>query len=65
MTFTNTYSLLSQQGLRAGVRAGMNVIWVPDAGLRALNPKETYGAKVVVETLREFKPEQWGLPKME
>ncbi|KAJ9108567.1 hypothetical protein QFC19_002283 [Naganishia cerealis] len=52
-------------GARAGVRAGMNVIWVPDPSLRALNPKETHGAKVIVESLREFRPEQWGLPSME
>lgn len=43
----------------------MNVIWVPDPSLRALNPKETYGAKSIVESLKEFKPEQWGLPPME
>ncbi|KAI5451146.1 hypothetical protein NCC49_002022 [Naganishia albida] len=52
-------------GLRAGVRAGMNVIWVPDPSLRALNPKETYGARSIVESLKEFRPEQWGLPSME
>ncbi|KAJ9121400.1 hypothetical protein QFC24_004738 [Naganishia onofrii] len=52
-------------GLRAGVRAGMNVVWVPDPSLRALNPKETYGAKVIVESLKDFRPEQWGLPPME
>ncbi|KAJ9115931.1 hypothetical protein QFC22_005074 [Naganishia vaughanmartiniae] len=53
------------QGARAGVRAGMNVVWVPDPSLRALNPKETYGAKVIVESLKDFRPEQWGLPPME
>ncbi|GHJ90196.1 hypothetical protein NliqN6_6598 [Naganishia liquefaciens] len=44
-------------GLEAGVRAGMDVIWVPDAEVRAANPRETYGAKVILASLSDFKPE--------
>jgi len=53
-----------KQGAQAGVRAGMNVVWVPDESLRALNPEATHGASVVIEHLEEFKPEQWGLPAL-
>jgi hypothetical protein len=53
------------QGAQAGVRAGMNVVWVPDESLRALDPNETHGAHVTIEHLAEFRPEQWGLPAFE
>lgn len=40
------------------------VIWVPDIGLSALHPGETFGAAQVLKSLEEFKPEQWGLPSI-
>jgi len=40
----------------------MNVVWVPDVELLALDPEATHGAKVIHEHLEDFKPEQWGLP---
>jgi pseudouridine-5'-monophosphatase len=43
----------------------MNVVWVPDGELKALDPEATHGAKVVVEHLGQFKCEDWGLPAME
>jgi pseudouridine-5'-monophosphatase len=43
----------------------MNVVWVPDESLRALDPNETHGAHVTIEHLAEFRPEQWGLPAFE
>ncbi|EIW70638.1 hypothetical protein TREMEDRAFT_28847 [Tremella mesenterica DSM 1558] len=49
-------------GVKAGVAAGMNVVWVPDSNLRALAPDETYGAAQILGSLEEFKPSQWGLP---
>jgi pseudouridine-5'-monophosphatase len=46
-------------GVQAGLKAGMNVIWVPDPNLLALDP----GLEVVpLSSLEEFKPESWGLP---
>ncbi|KIO32284.1 hypothetical protein M407DRAFT_241533 [Tulasnella calospora MUT 4182] len=52
----------STNGLEAGQRAGMKTIWVPDEKLRALAPTETYGADCILESLEQFKPEEWGLP---
>ena len=43
----------------------MNVVWVPDVELRALDPENTHGAKVIHEHLEDFKPEQWGLPPVD
>ncbi|WVO13418.1 hypothetical protein L204_101033 [Cryptococcus depauperatus] len=51
-------------GVQAGVAAGMNVVWVPDSELRALNPGETYGATEILEHLEEWKPTSWGLPSL-
>ncbi|ORX36614.1 HAD-like domain-containing protein [Kockovaella imperatae] len=51
-------------GVKAGVAAGMNVVWVPDPQLRALNPSETYGAKLILESLDQWDPVAWGLSPM-
>ncbi|KAL7415052.1 HAD-like domain-containing protein [Mrakia frigida] len=48
-------------GVEAGVRAGMNVVWVPDPELKALHPNSTLGAKEVFSSLLEFDLEKWGL----
>ncbi|KAH9858492.1 HAD-like protein [Lenzites betulinus] len=52
-------------GVQAAKRAGMSVVWVPDAELLAIGG----GAAPAVETpdlmlksLEEFVPEEWGLP---
>ncbi|KAG8907361.1 hypothetical protein FRC00_011926 [Tulasnella sp. 408] len=37
-------------------------IWVPDERLRALAPGKTFGADCVLESLEQFRPEEWGLP---
>jgi len=50
--------------VKAGVSAGMGVIWVPDESLRSLAPDEDYGATVVLTNLEHFKPEVYGLPSM-
>lgn len=42
--------------------ADIAVLWIPDEALRALNPREDYGATEVLSNLDDFKPEQWGLP---
>ncbi|KAG8885309.1 hypothetical protein FRB98_001848 [Tulasnella sp. 332] len=50
-------------GVQAGRRAGMKVIWVPDPRLKAQFPDEgNFGADEVLKTLEEFRPEEWGLP---
>ncbi|KAG9045981.1 hypothetical protein FS837_005339 [Tulasnella sp. UAMH 9824] len=52
----------SINGLEAGQRAGMKTIWVPDERIRALAPGKTFGADCVLESLEQFRPEEWGLP---
>ncbi|TYJ57593.1 hypothetical protein B9479_001675 [Cryptococcus floricola] len=51
-------------GVLAGVAAGMNVIWVPDPELLALNPEEKFGASEVLLHLEEWDPIKWGLPPL-
>ncbi|KAK1924228.1 HAD-like domain-containing protein [Papiliotrema laurentii] len=48
-------------GVKAGVAAHMNVVWVPDEQLRALAPHEDYGSAQVLRSLEEWDPTQWGL----
>ncbi|KAF5326225.1 hypothetical protein D9611_000414 [Ephemerocybe angulata] len=54
-------------GMQAGKRAGMNVLWVPDPNLRAIEDvsgvSET--ADQILNSLEDFVPEQWGLPPYE
>ncbi|BEI91917.1 uncharacterized protein CcaverHIS019_0407370 [Cutaneotrichosporon cavernicola] len=52
----------ARPGVHAGVAAGMNVIWVPEPELLALEPGATYGAKQVLEHLSELDTTEWGLP---
>lgn len=52
----------ARPGVLAGVAAGMNVVWVPEAELLALEPGQTYGAKLVLEHLAELDTTEWGLP---
>ncbi|KAE8260909.1 hypothetical protein A4X13_0g22 [Tilletia indica] len=50
-------------GVQAGVSAGMKVVWVPDPELKAIAPPaEQVGAHQVIDSLLDFKPEEWGLP---
>jgi len=53
-------------GVQAGKRAGMNVVWVPDANLLALGEAgPTLGVEQPDQTLKsleKFVPEEWGLP---
>ncbi|KAI0745927.1 HAD-like protein [Earliella scabrosa] len=52
-------------GVQAGKRAGMNVVWVPDANLLSLGGEETSVDErpdLTLNSLEEFVPEQWGLP---
>ncbi|KAL7306399.1 hypothetical protein TKK_0001818 [Trichogramma kaykai] len=49
-------------GVQAGVSAGMQTVMVPDPNL----PKEfTQKATIVLNSLEDFKPEQFGLPKFD
>ncbi|KAL1406988.1 hypothetical protein Q8F55_006401 [Vanrija albida] len=52
----------ARPGVAAGVKAGMNVVWVPEAELLALEPDATFGAKQVLAHLEEWDPKEWGLP---
>ncbi|KAI0030954.1 HAD-like protein [Vararia minispora EC-137] len=49
-------------GVRAGKRAGMNVIWVPDPNLLGVEDTNAEKADEVLRSLAEFVPEEWGLP---
>ncbi|KZV69371.1 HAD-like protein [Peniophora sp. CONT] len=49
-------------GVRAGKRAGMNVVWVPDANLLEVDDKGQEKPDLTLHSLEDFKPEEWGLP---
>ncbi|KAH9839206.1 HAD-like protein [Rhodofomes roseus] len=53
-------------GVQAGKRAGMNVVWVPDANLLALGDAgptlDVEQPEQTLKSLEEFVPEEWGLP---
>ncbi|KAI0690286.1 HAD-like protein [Cerioporus squamosus] len=52
-------------GVQAGKRAGMSVVWVPDANLLSLGGETTSvdeQADLTLKSLEEFVPEEWGLP---
>jgi len=48
-------------GVIAAVRAGMNVVWVPDPRLKEISNSDL-GAAQTLQSLEDFKPEEWGLP---
>jgi len=49
-------------GVEAGKRAGMNVAWVPDAGLLEVEYSGPHKADETIRSLEDFVPENWGLP---
>ncbi|KAF5346313.1 hypothetical protein D9758_011484 [Tetrapyrgos nigripes] len=49
-------------GMQAGKRAGMNVIWVPDPNLLDVEYTGKEKADQTLESLEDFRPEEWGLP---
>ncbi|KDQ06242.1 hypothetical protein BOTBODRAFT_121752, partial [Botryobasidium botryosum FD-172 SS1] len=50
-------------GVIAGTRAGMKVVWVPDPELKALYPPSAkVTASAALNSLNDFIPEEWGLP---
>ncbi|XP_061727868.1 probable pseudouridine-5'-phosphatase [Cydia pomonella] len=49
----------SEIGVKAAVAAGMQVVMIPD---RRLDRQKTRQATIVLRSLREFKPEDFGLP---
>lgn len=49
-------------GMQAGVRAGMQVVWVPDEGLMGVPYEGVERATVTLKSVEEFRPEEWGLP---
>ncbi|KAF7376599.1 putative hydrolase [Mycena sanguinolenta] len=49
-------------GMQAGKRAGMSVVWVPDANLLDVEYSGVEKADQILKSLEQFVPEQWGLP---
>ncbi|KAK0214277.1 HAD-like domain-containing protein [Armillaria nabsnona] len=49
-------------GMQAGKRAGMNVIWIPDANLLDVEYVGEEKADAMLRSMQEFVPEEWGLP---
>ncbi|KLO20488.1 HAD-like protein [Schizopora paradoxa] len=49
-------------GVEAGKRAGMSVVWVPDAGLLEVEYPGPHKADETIRSLEDFVPEKWGLP---
>ncbi|KAJ3827789.1 HAD-like domain-containing protein [Lentinula raphanica] len=49
-------------GMQAGKRAGMSVVWVPDANLLNVDYLGHEKADQILKSLEEFVPEDWGLP---
>ncbi|KAJ7354623.1 HAD-like domain-containing protein [Mycena albidolilacea] len=49
-------------GMQAGKRAGMSVVWVPDANLLDVEYSGEEKADQTLKSLEDFVPEQWGLP---
>ncbi|KAF8070453.1 HAD-like domain-containing protein [Lyophyllum atratum] len=49
-------------GMQAGKRAGMSVIWVPDANLLDVEYTGEEQADQVIRSIEDFVPEEWGLP---
>ncbi|KAI9571158.1 HAD-like domain-containing protein [Boletus coccyginus] len=52
-------------GVEAGKRAGMSVVWVPDPNLLALECLGKHIPDQTLQTIEEFRPEEWGLPPYE
>lgn len=48
----------SVAGIQAANAAGMQSVWVPDSRM----PKNSVQSSIVLKSLQEFKPEQFGLP---
>ncbi|KAG6869102.1 hypothetical protein C0993_001667 [Termitomyces sp. T159_Od127] len=49
-------------GMQAGKRAGMSVIWVPDANLLDVDYTGKERADQILKSIEDFVPEEWGLP---
>ncbi|KAF5385919.1 hypothetical protein D9615_002263 [Tricholomella constricta] len=49
-------------GMQAGKRAGMSVIWVPDANLLDVEYTGLEKADQILKSIEAFVPEDWGLP---
>ncbi|KAJ7680903.1 HAD-like domain-containing protein [Mycena polygramma] len=49
-------------GVQAGKRAGMSVVWVPDANLLGVEYSGEEKADQILKSLEDFLPEEWGLP---
>ncbi|KIJ49593.1 hypothetical protein M422DRAFT_225452 [Sphaerobolus stellatus SS14] len=49
-------------GVRAALRAGMNVVWIPDTRITSLDESKDLRPQQTLRSLEDFKPEEWGLP---
>ncbi|KAJ1930634.1 hypothetical protein IWQ60_000142 [Tieghemiomyces parasiticus] len=49
-------------GVKAALRAGMHVVWIPDVNVVQLGLPEDHGAIEVITSMADFNPEKYGLP---
>lgn len=49
-------------GVQAGLNAKMNVVWIPDENIKSLTGEEVHGATVVLNSMADLVPEEFGLP---
>ncbi|KAG2193672.1 hypothetical protein INT47_002314 [Mucor saturninus] len=49
-------------GVEAGLNANMHVVWIPDENIKCLTGDENHGAIVVLKSMEDLVPEDFGLP---
>lgn len=49
-------------GVQAGLNAKMNVVWIPDENIKSLTGEEEHGATIVLNSMADLVPEEFGLP---
>lgn len=49
-------------GVQAGLNANMHVVWIPDENIKCLTGDEDHGAIVVLKSMDDLAPEDFGLP---
>nr|XP_006820918.1 PREDICTED: (DL)-glycerol-3-phosphatase 1-like [Saccoglossus kowalevskii] len=49
-------------GIQSALAAGMNTVFMPDKNLEKNSPFWAEGYQLLIETMEDFVPEEWGLP---